>query len=635
MRRVPIGLLIAIAAYVALRALILHTNFESVALPMYELYPMGTMAELTLRGIDFPLRYFYDNAAGQILMGFLTVPVFAVCGSSYLALKLLPAALGLATLVLVWKLLDRHFGRRAADIAALLFAVGPPTLTKYSLINSGNHFENLAFTMLAIVLAYRWFASAAKSRAALFAYALACGVAVFVFLGALIPVGILFGLHLGLRGLRQAARDLPVLVAGFAPGVAPLVIVNAVTSARGLDFLGAKFGNDNSGRGADVLARSLDFIGWRLLEAPVFEPFAGLSGPALSGLFLAAFAIAWLASLPSVATSVSSFARGLIDPPRSSEAQLAAFEHARLVPFVIYVPLAALAYGISNFRLGGHAPPIEVAGFRYYLPTILFALILIAVWADRWIARRGTMRLAGLALVTMAALPSASSLGLVDWSFRTRAVGARLEGYNLAQIARALLSSRNAVDRAEIVARVDGLPPEIRPRVRTALGFNLGVQARQDAAKSWGAEWSLDLDSFLAPWPAEWQPWLVAGLGAGLRWHARMTNAPMDRVVESARRVSGVRPDLEMALWAGLARPGVNLPFPWETQRILAEDADLIARRGDELPQFVRATRTLCRQLVERGIASDVEHVEEIEQRLADVRAWQESAGVGEYGPRW
>jgi len=634
MRRVPIGLSVAIAVYVALRALILHTNFESVALPMYELYPMGTMAELTLRGIEFPLRYFYDNAAGQILMGYLTVPVFAVFGSSYLALKLLPAALGLATLILVWKLLDRHFGRAAANIAAFLFAVGPPTLTKYSLINSGNHFENLAFTMLAIVLAYRWFASAEKKRGGLFLYALSCGIALFVFLGALIPIGILFGMHLGLRGLRKSARDLPVLAAGFGLGIAPLVIVNAVTSARGMGFLDAKFGNDNSGRGADVLARSLDFLGQRLFEAPVFEPFAGLSPHLLSGMFLAAFAVAWIVSLPSVASSVAAFARGLVTP-RGSDDENATFERAKLVPFVIYVPLAALAYGISNFRLGGHAPPVEVAGFRYFLPTILFALILIAVWADRWIARGGSSRLAGLVLVTMAALPGASSLGLVDWSFRTRGVGARLKGYNLAQIARALLSSRNAVDRVDVVARVDGLPPEIRPRVRTALGFNLGVRARQDAGASWGAEWSLDLDAFLEPWPVEWQPWLVAGLGAGLRWHARMTNLPMDRVVESARRVSGVRPELETALWAGLARPGVNLPFPWETQRILGEDADLIARRGDELPQFVRATRSLCRQLLERGIDSDLEHVEEIEQRLAEVRAWQESAGVSEYGPRW
>ena len=37
----------------------------------------------------------------------------------------------------------------AANFAGLLVAIGPPTLTKYSLINSGNHFENLFFTSVA------------------------------------------------------------------------------------------------------------------------------------------------------------------------------------------------------------------------------------------------------------------------------------------------------------------------------------------------------------------------------------------------------------------------------------------------------------------------------------------------------
>src|SRR6187402_113923 len=123
MPRIPSGLVLAVVAYVVLRALIVATSFESISLPMYELYPMGTMAELTLRGIDFPLRYFYDNAAGQILMGFLTVPVFALGGPSYLALKVLPALLGLATLFVVWALVDRHFSRRAATFAALLYAI--------------------------------------------------------------------------------------------------------------------------------------------------------------------------------------------------------------------------------------------------------------------------------------------------------------------------------------------------------------------------------------------------------------------------------------------------------------------------------------------------------------------------------
>lgn len=613
MHRIPLGLLAAAIAYVALRALILATNFEGLALPMYELYPMGTMAELALRGIDFPLRYFYDNAAGQILMGFLTVPVFATCGSSYLALKLLPALLGLATLVVVWLLVDRHFSRRAANIAGLFVAVGPPTLTKYSLINSGNHFENLFFTSVALFLAYRWFASTRKTRAGLFAYAFACGFALFVFLGALIPVGILFGMHAGLRGARRTLRDLPVLVAGFALGLAPLLVVNLATSGRGLGFLDAKFGSDTSGRGGDVLARIGDFLGPSLARSPVFEPFAGLSRDVLTTLFLAAFAVAFLASVPRTAGSLGQFARTLFGRAPSAPEESQRFEAAKFVPFLLYVPLAALAYGVSNFRLGGHTPPVEIAGYRYYLPTLLFALVLVAVWADRWIARGGATRYAGLALLSAAAIPSASSLGVVDWTFSSTGVGSRLEGYNLAQMARALVSARNAVPREEVVARVTALPDDVRARVIQALGFNLGVQAAEKSLTRGG---TLDLAGFLGSWPPAWHESLTTGLGNGLRWQARIRGAPIDAAFDDARRVTNASENLRAALESGLARPGVSLPMPWDTASVVEQDADWIARAGTTSAGFLRGASALSRDLIERGIDADLEPARALEGSL-------------------
>lgn len=613
--RIPVGLALACVAYVALRALIVATNFESISLPMYELYPMGTMAELALRGIDFPLRYFYDNAAGQILMGFLTVPVFAVFGSSYLALKLLPAFLGLITLVVVWRLVDRHFTRRAADTAALFFAIGPPTLTKYSLINSGNHFENLLFTSVALLAAYGWFASVWKTRTGLFGYAFACGFALFVFLGALIPVGILFGMHLGLRGLRRTLRDLPVLAAGFAAGLAPLVVVNFATGGRGVDFLGAKFGAENSGRGGDVAARVVDFLGPSLARAPVFEPFAGVSREALTALFLAAFAVAYVASLASSGASVLGFARTLFAPSPSTQEEARRFERAKLVPFVLYLPLAAVAYGVSNFRLGGHTPPVEIAGYRYYLPTLLFAIVLIAVWADRWTARGGPARFAGYALLGAAAIPGASSLGIVDWTFTTTGVGSRLDGHNLAQIARALASSRNAVSREETIARVDGLPEDVRERVIRALGFNLGVKESESTI---ARGTPLDARAFLDPWPIAWRESFATGLGNGLRWSARIRRAPIDVAFDATQLVANATDAERAAIGRGLARPGVALPVPWETASVLAENADALARRTPRSVDFERGSRDLCSELDERGIESDVEPVRALSRALGD-----------------
>lgn len=602
MPRIPVTLFAACCAYVLLRVLIVATNFEAVALPMYELYPMGTMAELRLRGIDFPLRYFYDNAAGQILMGFLTVPVFAVFGSTYLALKILPMALGLATLVVVWKLVDRHFSRRAANFAAVLFAVGPPTLTKYSLINSGNHFENLLFTSVALLVAYRWFASDAKTRAGLFAYAFACGFALFVFLGALIPVGILMGMHAGLRGARRTLRDLPVLALGFATGILPLIVVNFATGGRGLGFLDAKFGAQNSGRGGDVLGRVGDFLGPALARSGVFEPFGGLSRELLTTLFLVAFASAYIASLPKCLASLSTFATRLFGPAPDALTERARFEAAKLLPFILYVPLAALAYGVSNFRLGGHTPPVEIAGYRYFLPTILFALILVCVWADRWIARGGAARIGGYVLVSIAAIPCLSSVGIVDWTFANTGIGSRLEGYNLAQIARALVSSRNAVEPTDVIAHVERMPEDVRARVVLALGFNLGTQAGEHSIARGG---TLDLGEFLATWPAAWRTPLTTGLGHGLRWQARIRGAPIDAAFEDARRVTNANPAERDALEFGIAMPGVTLPMPWHTEAILSENMDWIVRRGGDSPGFVSGTRDVARRLIDRGVPSD------------------------------
>jgi len=348
-----------------------------------------------------------------------------------------------------------------------------------------------------------------------------------------------------------------------------------------------------------VLARVGDFLGPSLARSGVFEPFAGLSRELLTALFLAAFALAYLASLPSTGASLVQFARALFGAAPSIPEESRRFESARLLPFVLYVPLAALAYGVSNFRLGGHTPPVEIAGYRYFLPTLLFALVLVAVWADRWIARGGAAKYAGFALLSAAAIPCASSLGIVDWTFRATNVGAKLDGYNLAQVARALLSTRNAVPHDEIVARIEALPADVKPRVILAVGFNLGVQT---AEKSLSRGGSLDLAEFLKAWPMAWHDALTTGLGNGLRWQARIRGASIDAAIDDARRVTNASPTQRIALESGLARPGVSLPMPWDTSAVVRENAGWLARHSADSPGFAGGAYALDRDLEARGI---------------------------------
>jgi len=118
------GLAFAAAVYVALRALVLYTAFDQVAMTQYEMFPMGTIPRIACVEGGLPVAKVYDNAAGQLLTGVLAIPSYALVGPSFLALKLVPFALGLGALAVVWALLREHFDARAASFGALLFAVG-------------------------------------------------------------------------------------------------------------------------------------------------------------------------------------------------------------------------------------------------------------------------------------------------------------------------------------------------------------------------------------------------------------------------------------------------------------------------------------------------------------------------------
>lgn len=626
LRRIPLGLVVAALLYLLLRGLILYTAFDSVALWMFELFPMGTMAELHLRGIDFPVRYTYDNAAGQILAGWLAVPSFWLFGSSYLALKLVPLTLGFGTLLLVWTFLDRNFGRRAATLGALLFALGPPTLVKYSVICSGNHFENLPFTMLAIVCAYELHRDPA-SRRWLLASSFSAGFALFVFLGALIPLGILAGMHVGLRGIRRTIRDLAFAVPAFAAGILPLLVLNASTGARGLTFLGAKFGEPSAQQHGGVLERFGQFFTVHLLQSGVFEPCAGLSRSALGAAFFAAFALAYLACLPDAARGIAELLRGVIRPA------VDAFDRAKLAPLVLCLPLSALAFGISNFKIGVYSPPLEIAGYRYFLPTLLFGILAIAVVADRWWEKGGAARAGAVAVLAPALLAGLSSFAIVDWTFSRPNLGAYYDGHDLSKLGRALLSARNAVAHEEIVSRIERYPPLVRGKVARAVGFNLGVFLIERK----GVEGALESvwPELLEPFPGPLRSDIACGGGIAVRFHFAMSGRDDSEMLAELARAWGAWPVPEAsgstadarereALIEGACLRNPTLPLAQQTCSMLEANHALLLRRAEQdadegLARALAAGQgRFCGRLLRRGIPSDLECVRAESQRIQD-----------------
>src|SRR6185369_11645818 len=113
-------------------------------------------------------------------------------------------------------------------------------------------------TSIVLVLVYRMHRKGVTAPRLLAAGA-AAGFSIFVFLGAVIPVGILAGMHAWIRGMRATLRDFPALLGGFVAGIAPLIALNAFTAGRGANYLAAKFGESDApaaSASGSVLARS-------------------------------------------------------------------------------------------------------------------------------------------------------------------------------------------------------------------------------------------------------------------------------------------------------------------------------------------------------------------------------------------
>ncbi len=624
-RRIAWDLLAALAAYVLLRALVLHTAFDSVGLWMYELYPMGTLAELLQRGVDFPLRFYYDNAAGQVLCGLLTVPSFLVCGPSYLALKLLPFLMGIGVLVLAFRWLAASYGRLAANLGAWFLVLGPTTLVKYSITCSGNHFENLFFSMLALV-AFDRLHRRGVSRGRLFAFGLAAGFALFVFLGALLPLVLLAALHPCIRGLRGALRDLPWLALGFLVGELPLLWLNLVTGGRALGFLGAKFAGESTpvasaDAGADlgtILERMRQYLVDWMPQSSTYPDGFLLGGHAWGWLLFVALAAAWLGALPAALRACVRLVRGLGARAGEREAEIARARDWPLVLFVGYLPLSALAFGVSNFRIGGHSGVLEYGSYRYYLPWFLYGLLCLAVLAGRAWTARSRLRVPLACLAGCVLVPGLSNLELIDWSGRYAGVGLRYEGYDLSKSARGLLSARNALTHEQQVGYLERFPEPLGAGVARALGFNLGVLAVEDGRRHEGSEtWSFDLRSFCAGWPAPVQRAPARGAGTGVRFlHASGDPTPLFALVQrTLERPDAGDPEQIAAFCEGLAAGNPALPLAQQTEELTAATNGLIgaALERQLSPQLVqglaRGQGFVCGRLLRRGIPTDLESV--------------------------
>ncbi len=429
--RPPLALLLAVAGYLVLRALVLHTNFDAVAIPVFELPVMGNLAEIVANGErGEPLARYYDNCGGHIVTGLLAAPLYAAFGSSYLVLKLVPSLLGLVVLVVVWRLLERRYDRRAANLFAFLFAFAPPTLTKYSMLAKGNHFENLAFQVFALVLFLGMHQRGVSPRR-LLASAAAAGFALFVYFGSVILIASLALLHVLVRRGRTL-RDLPAALAGFALGLSPLLWIQLEAGGTPGGFLQAKVTGEDPWGLPDFGARLVAFFGQVLPRAAVFEDFGPLSGRLAGWLFLACFAVGWAVLALDLGARVRRLK--LAEPSLEARAgEVARLGALQALPFLVYLPLFALVISATNFSFAPYAPPVEIGTYRYLVPHFLVATIVIALACAHLLRGSLTSRAAGGALGALALATGLWTLPIVDTQAPETGLGRRYPGHQFLQ----------------------------------------------------------------------------------------------------------------------------------------------------------------------------------------------------------
>jgi hypothetical protein len=344
-----------------------------------------------------------------------------------------------------------------------------------------------------------------------------------------------------------------------------------------------------------------------------------VSGAVLGWIFAVGLGVATIACLPSAVRGLRGFlavfSRRQLDP----SLERSRFEGAKLLPMVLYPPLSALAFGLSNlvvYDLGG---PLGFSAFRYYLPLFLFGILTLAAVCGRGLERGGPARAGAVVLYASALLPGLSNLALVDWSFSHTGLGSRYDGYDLSKVARALLSTKNHLSQAQITSYLESFPPLLRARVARSLGFNLAVhQVNQERGRGPTAirdAW-IDLDPLVTPYATSDRMEVARGAGIAARFLQFSASANLadllgflSRTCEHASPAVG---PLLPALLEGAAMPNPSLPLVTRTAAILGETGRLAVRGLERGPPreialgLARGQGFLCGGLLRRGIPSDV-----------------------------
>ncbi|MFN0008412.1 MAG: glycosyltransferase family 39 protein [Planctomycetota bacterium] len=603
--------------YLAFRALVLHSGFDTVAIPSFEVTNIGSLAQMTSEGRSgIPLYLYFDNCGGHLVTGLLGGPLYALFGDSYAVLKLVPILLGLGSLILIWRILERHASRPAAALGALLFALGPPTLTKFSMLAQGNHFENVFFQLATYALFLRLHDRGA-TPGRIFALGASAGFAFFFYFGS---AAILLGLvvsHGASRGARCAFADLRFALPGFLVGFSPLVALAFAPNHQVQRFLAGKADAITGSTG-----KTFDFLSSVLPQAGGFEDLGPLPGGVAEILYLACFALAWILGAIALVRAIR---------PAGS------LEIARLGPLLLHLPIVVIVLSLTPFQFGRYGPPVEFGGYRYLVPHFAFAALLIPFGVEQLMrrSRRSAARglLAGSAATCLFTLPLLAGAG------SEKGLAARYAGFVPRFLSAIVLhdwdrdpvTKRRVWDHARIARRLEDLSAWERHGAMEGVGHMLSWEDVLPPGRVRGEPLApLPLRELAGSYAEPYAIDIARGAGSFLR-RCALTMQARAKVPRALREILDSKDPLAPYVVEGLC-----LEYSYPLARQTARDLEASRALRELVPAehreaWARGFGLQCGRLMGRGIPADVatvlSHAQEID--AAEAEAFWTGIGWG------
>lgn len=415
-----------------------------------------------------PMLPFLDYQAdhyqgGSLFVILVALPFFALAGESLLSLKLGAVLLSTASLVTLFVLNFRFFGRTASRLTCLAYLAGPPLVAFWGIALMGFHPDSALLSLLQVcaflgLLTGRW-----RHAVGWVAFGAACGAGFsFTYITALSAAACALT-WLALERIPRL-RELLWAAAGFAVGLLPWLAYNATHDFAGveriLEVFGASAATVDPWQSQSLLDRIADLM--------VTMPTRGLLDPTNSALpiqfrpfVLAGFLIPVILALFSgIGRSARLMLQRLLGRGSAGD-EIARREFV----FSVYAFLFTVTYLASEFTLVGDHP----IDYRLFPPLAVLLMTPVGVTAARMMSRTGLVR--RVAVFAAAVCLASSAFATVGFAFWSPASGnVTLEdGYKVY----GRLLHRKYADLSQAVALAVYDDPELQKLIWWGIGWEV------------------------------------------------------------------------------------------------------------------------------------------------------------------